>query len=239
MTATRRRPSSDSAHTSRSSTNASLATDEGSLGLPFDHRRQRDGRRAVGDVRVGRGRRRTWSDARAAAPRCGDDRRRQPVLVAEDRALEPHQVGRQVEAELVEQHTAGAVDGTQRVGLPAVAIQRDRQLRRQPFAQRVLLHGRLELGHHLRVPAEVEHHVEAQLVGTQAQLVEAGGRGDRPLHLVELGQVGERRATPQAERLVEVGDGRVRVGAHHLAGARHLVLERAACPSRARPRSST
>ena len=143
----------------------------------------------------------------------------------QDRRLEPHQIGRQVEAELVEQHTTGAIDRPQRIGLAAVAVQRDRQLRGQPFAQRVLLHGRLELGDHLRVPAEVEHHVEAQLVGAHPQLVEPRRRGDGPLHLFELGEVGERRTAPQPEGLVEVGDGGGRVGGHHLPGPRHLVLE--------------
>jgi hypothetical protein len=105
-----------------------LTPDERTRGLTFDHRWQLDRRRPVWRRgRTGHGRGALGSN-HLPRRRGSDDRRRQPALVRQDRRLEAHQIGRQVEAELVEQHATGAIDRPQCICLTAVAIQRDRQL---------------------------------------------------------------------------------------------------------------
>ena len=94
---------------------------------------------------------------------------------------------------------AGRGVGLQRVGLPARAVEREQQLGAEALAERVLGHELLELGHEHGVAAERELRVDAQLDRLQPQLAEMGGCGGDRL----AGEVGERLAAPERERLVE------------------------------------
>ena len=78
-------------------------------------------------------------------------------------------------------------------------MQRQHQTRHQALAQRVLRHAALELGHQLAVASEGEIGLDTELERRQPDLFEPC---DRPLREVRVRQVGERRASPQRERVV-------------------------------------
>ena len=71
---------------------------------------------------------------------------------------------------------------------------------------------RLELGDHLRVPAELELGVDPPLERLQAELVEVHSRRGDGL----AGKVGERRSAPQRERVAQERVGLARVGGARL-----------------------
>ena len=112
-----------------------------------------------------------------------------------------------IDAQLVVQHLAGLVEGLQRFGLPAAAVQRDHQQAAHALAQRVLRDERGELGHRLLVTAQIEQDLGALFGGGRPELGEADplGPGERPRH------PGERRSVPFAERDLQRGDRPVQV----------------------------
>ena len=107
-----------------------------------------------------------------------------------------------IDAQLAVEHLAGVVEGLQRLGLPAAAVQRDHQQAAHALTQRVLRDERGQLGHRLLVTAQIEQDVGALFGGGRAQLGEAGplGGGERTRHPGEGGSV------PFAERVVQRGD---------------------------------
>ena len=88
----------------------------------------------------------------------------------------------------------------QRLGLTPRSVEREHQLAPQALPQRVLRDQRLELADELSAAAELEVGVDPLLERLQAQLLEPAdlGLGER----LE-GEVGERWAAPQRERLAE------------------------------------
>ena len=91
-----------------------------------------------------------------------------------------------------------------------VPVERDRELRVQPLAQRVGGRQRLRLQHHLAVPAEGEHRVEPRLLRLQVGLLQAGPLGRGP---GEVGRLGVGLAAPQADGLVGLGEAPADLGA--------------------------
>ena len=94
--------------------------------------------------------------------------------------------------------------GGERVRLPARPVEREHELAARPLAERLRLHERLELGDELGVAAEREIGVDSLLEHDGAQLLESRDLGLRERLVREVGQ---RRATPELERLAK-GTGR-------------------------------
>ena len=81
----------------------------------------------------------------------------------EDRLLELPQLRARLEAELVGEQLPAAAVGVERVGLPSRPVEGEHQLRAPPLSERVFSDERLELGHELCVPAELELGVDPLL----------------------------------------------------------------------------
>ena len=120
--------------------------------------------------------------------------------MAQDRALEPLQLGRGLEPELVrEREPRGTVD-LERLGLAPRAVEREHQLAAQPLPERVRGDERLELGHEVVVTAEAELAGKPLLLGVEPQPLEPGDLGaGKGLE----GEVVERRPAPECERVGE------------------------------------
>ncbi len=116
----------------------------------------------------------------------------------EDLLLERPQLGRRLEAELV-QGRARIPVRRQGVRLPTRAVEREHLLRAQTLAVRVGGHERFELRGEGGVAAGLELGPDARLVRRQPRLVEARHVGVRELL---AGQIGERRPAPEPERRV-------------------------------------
>src|SRR5262249_34454638 len=121
-------------------------------------------------------------------------------ILLKDRLVEVTQLAARLDAKLTDQRGAGRLVGVERLGLASRAVEREHQRQPQALAQRMLGHQRLELSDELDVVATLEVAVDPLLQAAQAQLLQA-----RDLRLGEplLGKIGERRTTPQRERLLE------------------------------------
>ena len=130
-------------------------------------------------------------------------RRYERGILLEDPALERPELGRRLEAELVERVSGLAVGG-ERVGLAARPVEREHPLRLQPLAVRMGGRERVELACERAVASRVEVGVDSRLQRGQARFLEP-----RHLRLGERleGEVGERLATPERERAVRVALG--------------------------------
>ena len=131
-------------------------------------------------------------------------RRLERRILVEDAPLELAQRGARLEAQLLHQHAPTLPKGFERVGLSAGAVEREHQLAAQPFTERLLDEESLDLSDELGVAAEREVGADAVLEGGEPQLLEApalcGGE-------FVVGEVDERRASPQRERLAEKAGG--------------------------------
>ena len=90
-------------------------------------------------------------------------RRVERGVLAQDRLVQPPQLGAGLDADLLDQRGARLTVRLQRLGLAARAIQREHALRVQPLAQRLLRQQRLELRQHLAVAPGVEVLVDRHL----------------------------------------------------------------------------
>ena len=118
-------------------------------------------------------------------------------VLSEDLLLERAQLGGRLEAELVEGVAGVAVRG-ERVCLAAGAVEGEHLLGAESLAVGVGGDERLELGGERRVVSCLEVEVDACLERGEARLLEPGSlrRGERL-----VGDVGERGAAPERERL--------------------------------------
>jgi hypothetical protein len=137
---------------------------------------------------------------------CGGSQRR---VLAQYLFVERPQLGRGIDPELVGQEGAGAVEGRQRVRLPARPVQRDHQLAPQPLAQWMLGGQALEFADEVALVSRVEIGGDAVLDGGQPQL---GEPRDLGLQRRGVGEIGERWSLPQVERLPQHCAGGRRVG---------------------------
>ena len=103
-----------------------------------------------------------------------------------------------LDSELVDERGACVLVGGERFCLAAGAVERNEQQLAQALAQRVFAHERLQLTDELSLPTLREVGVESLLETRKPQLLEAGDLGLREPQLCELG---ERRRTPQRERV--------------------------------------
>ena len=130
-------------------------------------------------------------------------------VVLQDPLVQRGQVRRRIDAELVGQDLAGALERGQGVALAARPVERDHQLAPHALSQRVMAEQRFGVADRSRMFAAGQEGFEPVFLGHQPELVEPRGlTGQRGF----VGEVGERRTAPQTERLLQDRDGRRRVG---------------------------
>jgi hypothetical protein len=134
-------------------------------------------------------------------------------VLAQDRLVEPAQLGAGLDADLLDQRGPGRAVGLERVGLAAAAVQREHPLRVQPLAQRLCEHQRLELADHVAVASRLEVALDRELGGAQPQLFQPAdlGGGERL-----AGDVVERGPAPQRQRLARPPGGDEPLEARHV-----------------------
>ena len=128
----------------------------------------------------------------------------QSWVVGQDRRLEIAQLLARFQAEFPHEPVTGAPVRLQRLGTPPAAVQREHELRPEPFAERMLVDQPLHLVHDLGVGAQLQPRVQTQLKGGETGLVEPqrlGGDGRSRWH------VGEGGSPPQRQRVGPVRDG--------------------------------
>ena len=126
---------------------------------------------------------------RGAVDRSGQ-RQEQVVGLDQDRLLHACQRRTGIHAQVLHQADSSAPRSGQRVGLPVAAVQREHQPDPPALAERIGGDPRLQLGHQLVVPAEVEVDVDPRLQDRGLQIRQAP-----PLALGPAG------GTPVLERL--------------------------------------
>jgi hypothetical protein len=97
--------------------------------------------------------------------------------------------------------------------LAVAAVEGQHQLRPQTLVVRVLADQRLQLPHHLGMGAERQLRLDQRLQRGDPQVLEPG---DLPLREGLVGELRQRRAAPQRQRLLERRNGALRVGAGQL-----------------------
>ena len=119
-------------------------------------------------------------------------------VLREDLRFEPRQARAGIDAQLLAQQRTGGVAFSEGVGLAAAAVERPHQQLAEPLPQRMLGREALHLRHGRDGIAGVQHRLAVDLLGGQAQLLQAGdrGRGER----LER-EVGVRGTAPPAQRL--------------------------------------
>ena len=155
-------------------------------------------------------------------------------ILVEHLPFECLQLGAGLDPEALDERLAGGAVRGERVGLPPRPVEREHLLRAEALAVRVLHHERVQLVDQVGVASERQIRVDPILERSQALLLELGPGGGAERRSVELGQ---RRAAPERERLVQCVGGSSRLGrvARLCAERRErLQVERARLERRAR-----
>ena len=119
-------------------------------------------------------------------------------VLAQDRVVQAAELGRRLDADLVDQSPPRVAIGLERLGLPPAPVQREHPLPVEPLAERVLRQQRIDLADDLLMAARSQVGLDRQLLGGQAQLLEPPDLGHRE-RLV--GDIRQRIAAKQRERL--------------------------------------
>ena len=120
--------------------------------------------------------------------------------LAQDRELELAELGRRLDPEVgIESGACVRVD-LERVALSAGAVETEHQLAAKALPVGMLVDERLELGNEGRMTSTLKVRIDTGLDCRQSQLVETS---DLRLSEGLVGEVGERRPSPQRERLAE------------------------------------
>jgi hypothetical protein len=160
---------------------------------------------------------------RPAAPVGGGGEVLQRLVAGQDRPVEPLQVLRRFQPEVLDQPPAGGGEDLQRVGLTSAAVQCQHQLAREALPQRVRRRQGVQVADQFGVQSKLEFGVDPRLQRGQAQLLQAGCLD--PAQRLGVG-VAQRRPAPQPQRLAQPGRGLGRVaGAARLLGRLHQALE--------------
>lgn len=158
--------------------------------------------------------------------------RRAPVevVVAQDLLLQPDELRRRVDAQLLGQQVACLGEHCQRAGLAARPVQRHHQVRPEALVQRIRVRQRTQLTDQLTRATAGEVGGYAIVEHGQAQVGQAGGlSGERPL----VGEVRERLAAPQPERRLQQPRRLGRVGGQQPPATGRELLELAPVDPRA------
>ena len=134
--------------------------------------------------------------------------REQPGILPEDPFVQPGELGRWVDAQLVRQEVPCTTEGCERVGLPAVAIQGEEQQRPQALPEGMLRHQRFEDAGRTSGVAAREQRLASGLLRIQPQVVQPGGLGEQGRLVREIGEGG---APPHPQRILEHRGGDRRV----------------------------
>jgi hypothetical protein len=119
-------------------------------------------------------------------------------VLAQDRGVKLAQLGSRLDPDLLHEDLSRPPVGGERVGLPTGPVEREHEVPVEALAERVLGHEALELPRHLPVPALGQLLLGGPLERREPQLLQAPDlRGRERLP----GQVGQRRAAPEGERL--------------------------------------
>ena len=121
-------------------------------------------------------------------------------ILPKDRPLQLLERRARIDPELVDEGPARFLVGVQRLGLPTRPVQRSHQIHPQALAERVLGDECLELPDQLVLAPEREVGVDPQLQRCQPDLLEPG---DGRLREALVGEVRERRAPPQRQRVAQ------------------------------------
>ncbi len=122
-------------------------------------------------------------------------------------ALESSQVGAGLEPRGVGQHPPGLLEGPQRIGLPADAVEREREQALQALVERVLVDGPLERYESSGMVTQRQSGLGGRAGCHGREAVEMGGGVD---HERLVGQFGQQRAPTQLVGLLEIGQARLR-----------------------------
>ena len=107
-------------------------------------------------------------------------RQQQVIGLDQDRLLHAGQRWTWIHTQVLHQAGASAPRGGQRVGLPVAAVQREHQPDPPALTERIGGDPRLQLGHQLPVPAEVEVDVDPRLEDRGLQVRQASALALRP-----------------------------------------------------------
>ncbi len=121
-------------------------------------------------------------------------------------ALQPSQFGPGLEAGRLPQCPSGPLDGPQRIGLPAGAVERQREQALQALVEGVPVDGPLERNQCAGVIAQSESSLGRGAGRHGREAVEVDCRVD---HEGLVGQLGEQRSATQLVGLLEIGQARV------------------------------
>ena len=114
--------------------------------------------------------------------------------------MELAQLGTRIDAQLVSEVAADLPVRVERFGPPPAAAQCRHQLPPQLLAQRILLGERAQLGHDIRVPAQLKIQIQPSLDNLESPLGQS--RDDIPQQHLGV-DVGERIAPPERERVAQ------------------------------------
>jgi hypothetical protein len=109
-------------------------------------------------------------------------------VLEQDLLLAPAQPAARLDAQLLVQDLAGAVEGLEGIGLAVRAVQCQHQLAPQPLPVGVVGQQRLQLGDQPAMSTEGQVGLDAVLQCGQAQRLEAGPFRLQGGHLVQVGQ---------------------------------------------------
>ena len=135
--------------------------------------------------------------------------------MAQDRLLQPAQLGSRLHAERLHELLARRAVDLERLDLAAGPVESEHQQLPQPLAQRVLGREVAQLGHRRGVAGQRQLGFEAVLEGREPQLLETRDRGLGERLVLEVGQ---RRAAPQGEGLAQHRQRGTRIGAERVRG---------------------
>ncbi len=136
--------------------------------------------------------------------------------------MEPCELRRGIDAKLVGQDLPDALVGAEGLGLAPVSVQGKHELAPDALPERVLCDQELGFADDSGVLADRHQGFDALLLGDQPQLIQACRLGAQA---AILGDVGERGAAPEPERLFQHGGGDARVEGSDLPGVVEELVE--------------
>ena len=125
-------------------------------------------------------------------------------ILPQDPLVEPGEVGRGIHPELVGQDVSGSLEGAQRFGLAVGPVVGQHEEAPQALPQRVVGEQHLQLADGPALATGREQCFHPVLLGLQPEVVEPGRRGGQRGLVTAAGQ---RRSTPQRQRILENPDG--------------------------------
>ena len=160
-----------------------------------------------------------WRWRRARTPR----RQRDLGVLAQDLLMEIAERFSGLDAQFLGEQAASGVVDRERFGLPTRSVEREHELSAGTLAQRLLGHQALERRDDVVGEAELQARFDGFLASGEDELLECGQRGSGERR---VGEVAERRAAPQAQRVLEQRSCRLRVpGRQRLPAALEQQLE--------------